>query len=528
MKRFLAAATTIALAAIGVAATEAQADQARREAGPEITWGACTDPSLATRKGECGFLKVPIDYRKPDGPTLSLAVSRIKHTVPDAKYQGVMLVNPGGPGAKGQGLAVLGSLVPRDAGAAYDWIGFDPRGVGASKPMLSCDSDYAGFRRPEYLPTTTAIETTWLRRAERYAKDCGKAGGALLDHLKTQDSVRDMESIRLALGATQINFYGFSYGTYLGQVYATFYPSRVRRMVLDGVVNPARVWYDSNLDQDIAFDKNMKIYFAWLAKYNKIYHLGRTARAVERLYYAERARLSVKPAGGKIGSSEFTDVFLQAGYYVFGWEDIAQAFSDWVRKRDAGPLEKLYLKNNPQEKGADNGYAIYLGVQCTDVAWPTSWTKWTSDNWEVYRRAPFETWANAWYNTPCRTWPGAPGIPTNVSGETVAPILLISETLDAATPFTGSLEVRKRFPRSALVEGVGGTTHAGSLFGDDCVDNVIAGYLAAGLLPKRLPGERSDKRCDPIPQPDPANGAAKTKRAPTSPIRLELQRTISR
>jgi hypothetical protein len=157
------------------------------------------------------------------------------------------------------------------------------------------------------------------------------------------------------------------------------------------------------------------------------------------------------------------------------------------------------------------------------VAWPASWTQWTSDNWEAYRRAPFETWGNAWYNAPCRDWAVAPGIPTYVSGETVAPILLISETLDAATPFSGSLEVRKRFPRSSLVEGVGGTTHAGSLMGIDCVDNTIAAYLATGVLPKRLKGERSDKRCAAIPQPNMLAGSAASAR----PERLEVQRLLT-
>jgi hypothetical protein len=95
-----------------------------------------------------------------------------------------------------------------------------------------------------------------------------------------------------------------------------------------------------------------------------------------------------------------------------------------------------------------------------------------------------------------------------ISGETVPPILLIGETLDAATPFNGALEVRKRFPRSALVEGVGGTTHSGSLFGVTCVDDTIADYLATGAMPKRRPGERSDLRCPPNAQPNPLNGAA--------------------
>jgi pimeloyl-ACP methyl ester carboxylesterase len=525
----MAAAITIALTAVGAAATGAQADQVRHQAGYlEIKWGPCTNSSLVSHHAECGHLTVPMDYKKPDGPTVDLAVSRVKHTVPDDKYQGVMLVNPGGPGGAGLGLSVIGSLVPKQAGDAYDWIGFDPRGVGQSAPELICDPGYIGYRRPEYVPITTAQQAAWLRRAEGYAKDCAKAGGPLLDHLKTQDSVRDMESIRLALGATQINYYGFSYGTYLGQVYATMFPSRVRRMVLDGNVDPSRVWYDSNLDQDIAFDRTIKIYFEWVAKYNKIYHLGRSGRAVERLYYAERAKLAATPAAGVIGPSELTDIFLQAGYYVFGWEDIARAFSAWVDKRDPAPLKKLYDdKNDVGKKDADNGYAVYLGVQCTDAPWPLSWTKWTSDNWQVHRRAPFETWANAWYNAPCRNWAADPGVPTYVSGETVPPILLISETLDAATPFSGSLEVRKRFPRSALIEGVGGTTHAGSLFGVACVDDTIAGYLAAGVLPKRLKGERSDKRCPAIARPNPAEGpAAAGRRAKDEQTRLDVRRLL--
>jgi pimeloyl-ACP methyl ester carboxylesterase len=503
MRRLLGAAAAIALAISGGLATSAHAAPRARTVAPRVDWVKCTDPSLVARRAECGFVTVPMSYADPDVGTVKLAISRIRHTVPASRYQGVMLVNPGGPGARGRGLAVLGALVPKKAGLAYDWIGFDPRGVGDSVPSLSCDADYIGYNRPEYVPTSSARSKVWLARAERYAQRCAKAGGDLLDHLRTRDSARDMDNIRAALGVQQINFYGFSYGTYLGQVYATMFPSHVRRMVLDGNVNPHRIWYRSNLDQDLAFDRNINIYFAWLAKYDAVYHLGRTGPAVRKLYYAEAEKLGRKPAAGVIGSSELTDIFLQAGYYVFGWEDIAQAFSAWVTKRDAGPLRKLYDKNNPQTAGADNAYAIYLGVQCTDMKWPDSWSKWAEDNWSVHRKAPFETWANAWFNAPCRDWEGRSGEPTEVDGDDVPPVLLISETLDAATPFTGSLEVRKLFPRASLVEGMNGTTHAGSLFGNPCVDNTVADYLATGALPKRLSGERSDRRCPAIPQPNP-------------------------
>ncbi len=513
MKKLLATATTVALVAIGAVATTTQAQAAHSgvsTAGkPPIKWAPCTDPNLKLHKAECGFLTVPMDYAKPSGETIQLALSRVRHTVPAGKYQGVMLVNPGGPGGTGLGLSVIGSLVPGGAGAAYDWIGFDPRGVGASKPSLSCDSTYAGYNRPAYLPNTMKLETTWMKRAKGYAEACGKAGGKLLNHLKSLDTVKDMDSLRQALGADQINYYGFSYGTYLGQVYATLHPDRVRRMVLDGNVDPSRVWYDSNLDQDLAFDRNIKIYFGWIAKYDSVYHLGKTENTVEKLFYAQQAQLAKKPAGGVIGPDELTDVFLQPGYYVFGWQDVATAFSAWVNKHDAAPLKKLYDSDNPQKKGADNNYAIYLAVQCTDVKWPTSWPKWQVDNWAMQRRAPFETWPNAWYNAPCRTWPARPGRPVTVSGETVPPILLLSESLDAATPFAGSLEVRKRFPKASLIEGVGGTTHAGSLFGNLCVDNSVADYLATGALPKRVKGDQADKRCSPLPQPDPTKPASK-------------------
>ncbi|GGQ69023.1 alpha/beta hydrolase [Couchioplanes azureus] len=529
MRRILAVAAIVALVAGGAAAaTAATAEPTRGGADySAITWGKCESTVLRSRKAQCGRLRVPLDHAKPGGKQITLAVSRIRHTVPDEEYQGVMLVNPGGPGGSGLTLSVLGGFVPHGAGQAYDWIGFDPRGVGSSEPALACDGDYTGYDRPPYVPTTAALESTWRARAKGYAADCAAAGGDLLGHLRTVDTVRDMDLLRSALGVEQINYYGFSYGTYLGQVYATLHPQRVRRMVLDGNVNPGRVWYDANLDQDIAFDRNIKIYFGWLAEHDDVFHLGRTRKAVEKRFYREQARLIDHPAGGVIGPDELTDVFLQAGYYVFGWEAVASAFSAWVNDRDPQELRALFDASYPQGKGTDNGYAIYLAVQCTDARWPAAWSTWRADNWRVHRQAPFETWGNAWYNAPCLTWAAPAGVPVAVDGRNAPPVLLISETLDAATPFTGSLEVRKRFPRSALVEGVGGTTHSGSLFGNACVDDTIAEYLASGKLPRRVKANMSDKRCKPLPPPDPSAAAAKRAEAGVSPTRLDLQKLIT-
>jgi pimeloyl-ACP methyl ester carboxylesterase len=508
MRRILAATVASAVGLVlagGVIPSAAQAQSSTTGyTPPPISWGTCASARLQQAGAQCGMLTVPLDYAHPGGTKIKLAVSRIKHK--NTNYQGVMLVNPGGPGGSGLGLAVLGQYVPGGVGGDFDWIGFDPRGVGSSQPALTCDAGYAGYNRPYYVPVTKQLEKAWLTKARNYSKACDKAGGALLDHLKTTDSVADMDSIRKALGASQINYYGFSYGTYLGQVYATLHPKQVRKMVLDGNVDPRRVWYQANLDQDVQFDKNMDVYFAWVAKYDSVYHLGTTAKVVKAKYYKTLQQLRTAPAAGKIGPDEWNDIFVSAGYYVFGWEDVAKAFAAWVNQHDAGPLLDQYAA--PGAPGADNGYAIYLGVQCTDVQWPTSWSKWQRDNWNIYRKYPFITWNNAWFNVPCINWGAKPGRPVSVDGRKVAPILLISETNDAATPYTGSLEVRKRFPRSVLIEGVGGTTHAGSLSGVACTDDTIAGYLATGALPARVHGNRSDKQCSPVPPPNPTATSA--------------------
>jgi pimeloyl-ACP methyl ester carboxylesterase len=494
-----------------------------------IAWGVCEAPALARRNGECGFLTVPLDYKKPKGTKIKLAVSRIKHKVAADKYQGVMLTNPGGPGGSGLTLSVLGEFVPDNAGAAYDWIGFDPRGVGSSVPSLTCNGNYFAAPRPRYVPTSKKHEKTWLKRAKGYAKACDKAGGKLLNHLKTVDTINDMESLRKALGQSKINFYGFSYGTYLGQVYSTLHPNRVRRMVMDGVVNPSRVWYKANLDQDIAFNKSIKVFFGWVAKNDATYHLGKSAAVVEKKYYAALAKLTKKPAGGKLGAAEWTDVFTSAGYYVFGWQDVAGVFAAYVNDGDYRPALAAFQDANPTGPGTDNGYAIYLATQCSDVAWPKKYSKWRSDNRKIHAKAPFFTWSNVWFNAPCLTWPTKPGKPVKVDGSKAPPVLLIGETLDAATPYSGALEVRSRFPKSVLIEGVGGSTHSGSLNGVACTDNLIAAYLTDGSLPDRVRGRRSDAQCDPVPQPDPtATASAKTlnKASVDSLTRESLQELI--
>ena len=519
MKRFLAVAAAASTLAGGLgAAAPAVAGTAAPAAASALTWGRCAESDLRQAGAQCAMLTVPLNYSDPTGATIKIAVSRIKHTSSAAKYQGVILTNPGGPGGSGLDLNTFliaqlkaeGSAADKAAVADYDWIGFDPRGVGSSVPAITCAPYYFSGNRENYNPRTKQILHYWLARSARYDHRCAThsaAQSALLDHMTTVNTARDMDSIRQALGQSQISYYGFSYGTYLGQVYSTLFPSHVRRLIMDSNVDPRKVWYQANLDQDIAFNRNIKIWFGWLAQHHAFYHLGRTEKTVENRFYAEKARLFKHPIQGLVGPDEWIDIFLQPGYYEETWLQFGSAFANWANthsKKAGAALVSLY--QGADTPGDDNGFAVYNAVQCTDVQWPTSWAVWSKDNHRVNKIAPFETWGNAWFNAPCLHWP-APGLtaaPMQIKGNGISSALLIDETLDAATPFGGSLEVRQLFPHSVLLAEPGGTTHADSLFGDLCVDNTIANYLASGQLPARNPNAKWDKTCKPLPRPVPS------------------------
>ena len=528
MRKISATMAAVIAAGLGIAVpavASASTGQARTAAAPSlssaassVTWGTCTEKALAQAGAKCGFLSVPLDYSDPSGAKIKIAVSRIAHTSSAKNYRGIILTNPGGPGASGLDInmfltAELKSDHLSAAAADYDWIGFDPRGVGSSVPALSCVPSYFSGDRKSYDPATQSILSYWLNRTQAYDHACASksaAQSALLDNMTTVDSAKDMNSIRQALAGPQgkMSYYGFSYGTYLGQVYATLYPHTLNQLILDSNVDPRNVWYQANLNQDVAFNRNVNIWFGWLAKYNSTYHLGSTAAAVSKRWYAERATLAKHPIDKVVGPDEWTDVFLEAGYYQQTWTQLGSAFADWEKTHSAAAGKALVtLYQQTDTPGNDNEFAVYNAVQCTDVQWPTSWSVWDRDNTAVNKVAPFETWTNAWFNGPCLYWPAPAQQPVQVashgSANAIHSALLIDETLDAATPFEGSLEVRKLFPHSVLLAEPGGTTHADSLSGNLCVDSTIASYLETGKTPPRKAGAEWDVTCKPLPVPKP-------------------------
>ncbi|MFC4504248.1 MULTISPECIES: alpha/beta hydrolase [Streptomyces] len=469
----------------------------------KLTWKKCatTDqPAL-----QCASLKVPLDHDDPGGRQITLALSRVPHTA--TTYQGPLLVNPGGPGGSGLSLAgFVASALPKAVAAQYDVIGFDPRGVGRSTPALDCRPGHFKSVRPDSVPDTEAVERANLDRARSFAASCARKYARVLPYIDTVSSVRDMDAIRAATGAPKLNYFGYSYGTYLGAVYAKLYPQRVRRLVLDSIVDPTGVWYDDNLTQDLAFNDRHRALMAWIARHDGTYRLGTDPERIEARWYAMRAALAKKPAGGKVGASELEDTFMPGAYYNGYWPYLAAAFAAYVNDHKTAPLVAAYGNFAAVDAAGDNSYSVYTSVQCRDASWPRDWDDWRSDNWAMYAKAPFMTWNNAWYNASCAFWPTRSKNRVNIINGQLPPVLLFQATNDAATPYEGGAMVHALLHGSSLVVEQGGGNHGITLSGSTCLDKHLAKYLTDGTVPR---GTGSvDAVCDALPDPKPLGGKA--------------------
>jgi pimeloyl-ACP methyl ester carboxylesterase len=465
-----------------------------------LHWHSCPKQLAAYGVHDCTMLSVPLNYADPGGRHISLALDMMPATAPKSQQQGVMLVNPGGPGASGLPWApIIADGLSRSVAKDYDIVGFDPRGVGSSVPALSCDPGFFSGARPNYIPANAAAEQVLINRAKMYAADCEQRFGWLLPYMTTEDIARDMDSIRAAFGVSKINYYAFSYGTYMGQVYATLFPGRVRRMVLDSTVDPTGVWYADNIDQDYAFQGSLEAFFAWVAKYDSIYNLGSTAAQVQASWYNARNQLLAHPVDGMIGADEFADTFEQGGYLDNYWPGLAQALSSYLNSGQTSVLIAEYKGLGTQN---ENEFAVYNAVQCSDVNWPRNWAYWTSDTEMVYKKAPFLAWSNAWFNAACAFWPvKGPAKPLQIKGGGLPGILMLQGTLDPATPYAGAQDAHKLLPSARMVVVEGGGNHGQSLEqpSNTCVQSYLNAYLATGALPE-APG-LVNATCPAVPPP---------------------------
>ncbi|WP_372498367.1 alpha/beta hydrolase [Streptomyces marispadix] len=478
----------------GETAAEARGAElaARRAAEKGIDWKDCGNDSPL----QCGIVTVPVDYAEPDGRTIGIAVDRYPSGGTKEQRQGSLLLNPGGPGAPGGDVPLSTARKPvwKKVTAAYDLIGFDPRGVGFSAPVSCVDpQQHAKAPRPDPVPHSEADKQQAHERARNYAQGCKDRTGDLLRHIDTPDTARDMDVIRAALGEKKLNYLGYSYGTYLGAVYGTLFPGHVRRMVLDSVVNPSNVWYENHRAQVPAFERRFGEWKEWVARHDGTFHLGGTADEVGERLEKLMAQARREPIGGKAGPYELTQMFMMTMYSDGNWVPDTTAWSEYEAGRPDGLVEKA--TGGPM---SENFTAAYTAVDCNDAPWPRDPERWDRDAERQHERHPFLAWFSQRMNLPCASWPEPSRTPVDVrTREGLPPVLIVQNEGDAATPVEGAAELHRRFRDSGMITVRGEGQHIASDTPNPCVNSRVDGYLLRGDLADR------DVSCAAPPQPEP-------------------------
>ncbi|KMS78623.1 tripeptidyl aminopeptidase [Streptomyces leeuwenhoekii] len=479
---------------------------AARAAKAGIDWRDCPADWNLPKPIQCGWVTVPLDYAKPNGKQIRLAVDRIGNTGTKDERQGALIYNPGGPG--GSGLRFPTRVTNKNAvwakaARAYDFVGFDPRGVGKSAPISCVDpQEFVKAPKMDPVPDSEADKLAQRKLAREYAEGCHERSGAMLPHMTTPNTARDLDVIRAALGEKKLNYLGVSYGTYLGAVYGTLFPGHVRRMVVDSVVNPSRekIWYQANLDQDVAFETRWQDWQDWVAKNDATFHLGDTRAEVQAQWLKLRAAAKENPIGGVVGPAELIGFFQSAPYYDSAWVSVATVFSKYV----AGDTQALVdaaapdLSDTAGNAASENGNAVYTAVECADAKWPTDWRTWDRDNTRLHQDHPFLTWSNAWMNLPCATWPVQQNTPVDVkTGKGLPPVLIVQSERDAATPYGGAVELHQRFKGSRLITERDAGSHGVTGLVNPCVNDRVDTYLLTSEVDSR------DVTCAPHATPKP-------------------------
>ena len=442
---------------------------------------------------QCATLEVPVDYAKPQGDTIELALVKVPARKA-SKRLGSLVVNPGGPGGSGVDYARAADfIVGKGVRDAYDVVGFDPRGVGRSSP-IDCltDRQLDTFLGSDPTPDDPAEEQVFGQTAKAFAQACGTNAGPLLPHVSTVDAAKDMDVLRAALGEEKLTYLGKSYGTYLGTVYAGLFPKNVGRMVLDGVVAPDLTPEELNLGQAKGFELATRQWAAYCVDKGDC-PLGDSVDAVMKglRTFLTSVDQSPLPRTGDNAVPRLTEGWASLGiaaamYDQGAWQTLVDAMGDAVGG-DGTALMQLadqYADRNPGGQYAGNIMEVIYAVNCLDKADTSDLTERHRLAEESLKEAP--TWGPflMWSSQPCGVWPvKATGAPAKISAEGAPPIVVIGTTRDPATPYEWAVRLRDQLADASLItfDGDGHTAYTRS---NGCVDGAVDAYYLKGTVPK--------------------------------------------
>ncbi|MEU8617136.1 alpha/beta hydrolase [Streptomyces sp. NPDC048623] len=455
-----------------------------RLTGQKPDWRRCTAPEGGERPGSawrCATVQVPLDYARPDGPTIPIALIRKEAGAKDARL-GSLLFNFGGPGGSGVDILPRGAAEYTALGSRYDLVSFDPRGVQRSSGVVCRDDkeQAKAERTVDYTPDTSAEENAFRADAASFGQGCERRSGTVLPYTTTSNTARDMDLIRQVLGDAKLNYFGISYGTQLGAAYAHLFPENVGRMVLDAVVDPTADAVGHARNQTVGFQRALDNY---LKSTGQSPEAG-TRRIVRLLEKLDRQPLAV-------GDRELNDSLALTGvvmplYAQQNWPLLTSALT---KAENGSGAELLSLADWYNDRDASGHYSTQShsqrAISCADSA-----ERPTLDQARAllpeFRRlspvfGPFLAWDTAGW---CADWPvKGESTTTPVSAPGAAPILVVGTTGDPATPYEGAERMAK-----ALGQGVGvlvtnkGEGH-GAYGSAACVTRTVDAYLTGGKVP---------------------------------------------
>jgi pimeloyl-ACP methyl ester carboxylesterase len=489
VRRAALAVTLVAVALALLPGSAAAAPQrtapADPNATPAIVWRDC-GTSL-----QCARVRVPLSWDRPREGTVALAVMRRLAGRPGRRI-GSVFFNPGGPGSSGiDALRENGALLDGAARGRFDIVSWDPRGVGASTRVrcFANGRDRAAFWGELAVPSTRDGSRRYARRAAASARRCGERSGALLRHISTAETIRDLDHLRRLLGAGRLNYIGWSYGTFLGQTYANRWPRRVRAMVLDAVVDAA-VYVrgrEASLENivrpsDEVFDRFQSLCESVGPERCALAGRGPVAARVSALLEGLRRAPIPAPGASPPGVLTYGEALTAIFPLLRGpgsWPDLAEGLAR-AADGDGSALATVARASSPAT-GSDPP-AVAIG--CADSpareplrAWP-----------RVIRRlggiaGPVLGW---WLWAPCAAWPAesAERYTGPWDATTPNPVLVIGTRFDPNTSYANARRTARRLGNAVLLTH-GGYGHIS--FGDPsrCVVRAIGAYLVGLKTPAR-------------------------------------------
>ncbi|MCX5376012.1 alpha/beta hydrolase [Streptomyces sp. NBC_00091] len=463
-----------------------------------LSWGGCDAPTAAEGGGQapgqdwqCATLDVPLDYAEPEGEMIPLALIRAKARN-KAKRLGSLVFNFGGPG--GSGIATLpGAAKEYEAlRARYDLVSFDPRGVGRSAPVR-CENDRQldAYYAQDSSPETPEEEKAFLDGIRAYQQACRANSGKVLPYVGTENAARDLDRIRQALGDEKLNYFGISYGTELGGVYAHLFPKNVGRAVFDAVVDPTKDAEQGALGQAKGFQLALGNFAQDCVNRGDRCRLqGSTAKEIEDNVIKLQKDLAAKPIAGiggrQLTESQATNGIAQALYSKELWPLLEQGLDE----ADGGQGQLLMALSDALNGRDQNGRYSNIGAANTAINCADSKERYTLEDTKAglpeFRSAsPVFGDFLGWAMMSCTDWPVAGAWKTpDVSAPGAAPILVIGNTGDPATPYEGARKMAERLGKGVGVElTYKGEGHGAYNSGDRCVQGAVNAYLLDGKVP---------------------------------------------